>query len=38
MKPLGEQTHYEVLEISRDASAAEIDRAYRLAQAAYATD
>jgi len=38
MKPLGEQTHYEILEIPRDASAAEIDRAYRLAQAAYATD
>jgi len=38
MKPLGEQTHYEILEIPRDASAAEIDRAYRMAQTAYATD
>jgi len=38
MKPLGEQTHYELLEISRDADAAEIERAYRMAQATYASD
>jgi flagellar biosynthesis protein FlhG len=38
MKPLGEQNHYELLEVSRDADAAEIERAYRMAQAAYASD
>ncbi len=38
MKPLAEQDHYEVLETSRAASAAEIDRAYRLARATYAHD
>ncbi|HBZ71748.1 MAG TPA: hypothetical protein DEP35_19290 [Deltaproteobacteria bacterium] len=38
MKPLAEQNHYELLEISREADAAEIERAYRLAQGAYASD
>ena len=38
MKPLGEQSHYELLEVSRDADAAEIERAYRMAQATYADD
>jgi flagellar biosynthesis protein FlhG len=38
MKPLGEQSHYELLEVSREADAAEIERAYRMAQAAYASD
>ncbi|HME71320.1 MAG TPA: helix-turn-helix domain-containing protein [Myxococcota bacterium] len=38
MKPLGEQNHYELLEVSSEADAAEIERAYRMAQAAYATD
>lgn len=35
MKPLSEQTHYEILEIDRDASADEVERAYRLARATY---
>lgn len=38
MKPPAEQDHYEILEISRGASPAEIDRAYRLAQATFADD
>jgi flagellar biosynthesis protein FlhG len=38
VKPLGEQSHYELLEVSREADAAEIERAYRMAQAAYASD
>ncbi len=36
MKALTEQTHYEVLEISRQATPAEVERAYRLAKVAYA--
>jgi flagellar biosynthesis protein FlhG len=36
MKPLSELDHYEVLEISRDASFEEIERAYRVARSAYA--
>lgn len=36
MKALSEQTHYEVLEVARQASLADIERAYRLAKAAYA--
>jgi curved DNA-binding protein CbpA len=38
MKPLGEQNHYELLEVSSEADAAEIERAYRMAQATYASD
>ena len=38
MKPLAEQNHYELLEVSREADAAEIERAYRMAQGAYASD
>jgi len=38
MKPLSEQDHFEILEVSRDASQQEIERAYRLAQATYAED
>jgi flagellar biosynthesis protein FlhG len=38
MKPFSEQDHYEILEISRDASQAEIERAYRVAEATYADD
>jgi len=38
MKPIGEQNHYELLEIPREADAAEIERAYRMTQAAYASD
>jgi flagellar biosynthesis protein FlhG len=35
VKPLSEQTHYEVLEIPRTASPEEVERAYRLAAAVY---
>lgn len=35
MKPLSEMTHYEVLEIERDADPEEVERAYRLALATY---
>lgn len=38
MKPLSEQDHFEILEVRPDASQAEIERAYRLAQATYAED
>ena len=38
MKPLSEQDYYETLEISRDASADGIERAYRLACGTYASD
>lgn len=38
MKGLAEQDHYEILEVTREADAAEIERAYRMAQAAYAND
>jgi len=38
MKPLSEMTHYEVLEIPRDADAEEVERAYRLARATYGGD
>lgn len=35
MKPLSEMTHYEVLEISPGAAIAEVERAYRMAQATW---
>ncbi len=38
MKPLPEQHHYEVLEVSRNSSPESIERAYRLAQVTYAED
>jgi flagellar biosynthesis protein FlhG len=38
VKALAEQDHYEILEVTRDADPAEIERAYRMAQAAYAND
>ena len=38
MKPLTEQDHYELLEISRNASPDEIERAYRLACSTYSSD
>ena len=38
MKPLTEQDHYELLEISRSASEGEIERAYRLACSTYSSD
>ena len=36
MKPLSELDHYEVLEIARDASTEEIERAYHMARSTYA--
>jgi len=38
VRPLEEQSHYEVLEIERGASREEVERAYRLGQATYADD
>ena len=38
MKTLAEMTHYEVLEVGPDAGPEELERAYRLARAAYAED
>ena len=38
MKPLSEQDHYEVLELSRDAVREGVERAYRLARSTYADD
>ena len=38
MKPLSEQNHYEILEIESDAAAAEIERAFRMAQSTYADE
>jgi flagellar biosynthesis protein FlhG len=38
MKPFSEQDHYEVLEISRDATLEEIERAFRVAEAIYADE
>jgi flagellar biosynthesis protein FlhG len=38
VKSLEEQDHYEVLEVARSAERPEIERAYRMLQATYATD
>ena len=38
MKALDHQTHYEVLEISYDAALEDVERAYRIAKAAYAEE
>ena len=38
MMRLGEQNHYEVLEVSRSAETPEIERAYRLLQSIYGAD
>ncbi len=38
MKPLSEQDHYEILETTRAATAADIERAYRLAISTYSDD
>jgi flagellar biosynthesis protein FlhG len=38
VKPLGEQDHYEALDIPRSATRDEIDRAYQLARVTYADD
>ena len=35
MKSLGEQSHYDVLEVDREAGPEEIERAYRIARATY---
>lgn len=38
LKPVSQMSHYEVLEISREASPQEVERAYRLAHATYGED
>ncbi len=38
MRPFSEQTHYEILELGRDASSEQVERAYRIARATYADD
>jgi len=38
MKPLSEMTHYEILEITSDATDQDIERAYRMAQATWGED
>jgi flagellar biosynthesis protein FlhG len=38
MKAFSEQTHYEILETSRDATAEQLERAYRVARSTYASD
>jgi flagellar biosynthesis protein FlhG len=38
MKPFSEQSHYEILELSPEATSEQVERAYRVARATYATD
>jgi len=38
MKAFSEQTHYEILEAARDATAEQLERAYRVARSTYASD
>lgn len=38
MKPFSEQTHYEILELTPDATADQIERAYRVARSTYSAD
>ncbi len=38
MKSLSEMTHYEVLEVGRETEGADLERAYRMARAAFAED
>jgi flagellar biosynthesis protein FlhG len=38
MRPFSEQTHYEILEAARDATAEQVERAYRVARSTYASD
>ena len=38
MKRISEQTHYEILEVAQDATPEQIERAYRVVHATYATD
>ena len=38
MKPFSEQTHYEILELPRDATPEHVERAHRIARSTYAAD
>jgi curved DNA-binding protein CbpA len=38
MKPFSDQDHYEILEVSRDATREEIERSFRMAESTYADD
>jgi flagellar biosynthesis protein FlhG len=38
MKPFSDQDHYEILEVSRDATREEIERSFRMAEATYADE
>jgi curved DNA-binding protein CbpA len=38
MKPFSDQDHYEILEVSRDATREEIERSFRMAESIYADD
>lgn len=38
MKPFSEQTHYEILEVARDARPEQLERAYRIGRTTYAED
>lgn len=38
MKPFSELTHYEILEVARDAASEHLERAYRIARSTYAED
>jgi len=38
MKPLSDQDHYEILEVSREATREEIERSFRMAEAIYSDD
>ena len=38
MKPFSDQTHYEILELTRDATSDQIERAYRIARSTYSSD
>ncbi len=38
MKPFSDQTHYEILELTRDATADQVERAYRIARSTYSSD
>lgn len=38
MKPFSELTHYEILEVARDAASEHVERAYRIARSTYAED
>jgi flagellar biosynthesis protein FlhG len=38
MKPFSDQTHYEILELARDASADQVERGYRVARSTYSSD